>query len=219
MPSKLRLRYVFRPVVKLIAKGLSKIGVSPNFATIIMFAFAISSVIFLLFMPRPLNLVIFAILIFITGIMDGVDGAIARLTDKSTQFGGFFDSVMDRLSEFVIFFGLLIYCWNQKLWTLIDVKLIVLTSFLATLMISYMRSRAENFYRGDFDVGIMGRSERLFFLFISALIAYFYGYYNELLFLFMLLVIGTAIFRYIKISQQLKLRKNEVVKTQENSLN
>ncbi|HEY0088534.1 MAG TPA: hypothetical protein VGB37_06805, partial [Candidatus Lokiarchaeia archaeon] len=59
MPSKLRLRYIFRPFVKLIAKGLSKIGVSPNFATIIMFAFAISSVIFLLFFSRPLNLVIF----------------------------------------------------------------------------------------------------------------------------------------------------------------
>lgn len=201
MPSKLRVRYIFRPIVNLIAKGLSKIGVTPNIATFLMLIFAIFSFISLVFFY---NLLYFAIFIFITGIMDGCDGAIARLTNKSTKFGGFFDSIMDRFSEFIIFLGLLIFCWYQLLWNLIDMKLIIFISFLATIMISYTRSRAENFYKGDFDVGLMARSERLFYLMITSLIAFFYGFFNEFLFLFMWLLIGTAIFRYIKISKQIK---------------
>ena len=204
MPSKLRVRYIFRPLVNLIAKGLSKIGVTPNIATILMFIFAILSSISLVIFN---NLLYFAIFLFITGLLDGCDGAIARLTNKSTKFGGFFDSIMDRFSEFVIFFGLLIFCWMELLCNLIDMKIIVFLSFLSSLMISYMRSRGENFYKGDFDVGLMARSERLFYLFITSLIAFFYGFFNEFLFLFMWLLIGTAIFRYRKISKQIKMQE------------
>ena len=212
MPSKLRVRYIFRPIVNLIAKGLSKIGVTPNIATILMLIFAIFSFISLVFFY---NLLYFAIFIFITGIMDGCDGAIARLTNKSTKFGGFFDSIMDRFSEFIIFLGLLIFCWYQLLWNLIDMKLIIFISFLATIMISYTRSRAENLYKGDkknignFDVGLMARSERLFYLTITSLIAFFYGFFNEFLFIFMWLVIGTLIFRYEKISKQIKEQESK----------
>ena len=201
MPSKLRVRYVFRPLVNLIAKGLSKIGVTPNIATVLMLIFAILSSISLIIFN---NLLYFAILILTTGLLDGCDGAIARLTNKSTKFGGFFDSFMDRFSEFVIFLGLLIFCWEQLLWNFIDMKIVVFLSFMTSLMISYMRSRAENFYKGDFDVGLLARSERLFYLFITSLIAFFYGFFIEFLFLFLFLLLGTAIFRYIKISKQIK---------------
>ena len=206
MPSKLRVRYIFRPLVNLIAKGLSKIGVTPNVATILMLIFAILSSISLIIFN---NLLYFAIFILITGIMDGVDGAIARLTNKSTKFGGFFDSIMDRFSEFIIFLGLFIFCWDQILWNLIDMKLIIFISFLATIMISYIRSRAENFYKGDFDIGLMARSERLFYLMITSLIAFFYGFFNEFLFIFMWLVIGTAVFRFLKISNQIKEQESK----------
>ncbi len=210
MPSKLRVRYIFRPLVNLIAKGLSKIGVTPNIATILMLIFAIFSFISLVFFY---NLLYFAIFIFCSGIMDGVDGAIARLADKSTKFGGFFDSIMDRISEFIIFLGLFIYCWDQLLWNLIDMKLIIFISFLASIMISYTRSRAENFYKGDFDVGLMARSERLFYLMITSLIAFFYGFFNEFLFIFMWLVIGTGIFRFHKLSFLIKENERDKLKS------
>jgi len=201
MPSKLRLRYIFRPLVKIIAKGLNKIGVTPNIATILMFICSILSLISLVFFQ---NLLYFAVLVFITGIMDGCDGAIARMTNKSTKFGSFFDSFMDRLSEFVIFFSLLFFCWEEILCDIIDMKIIIFISFLASLMISYSRTRAENFYMGDFDIGLMARSERLFYLVLSSIFSYFYGFFNELLFLFMWLVIGTALFRFLKINHQIK---------------
>jgi phosphatidylglycerophosphate synthase len=205
MPSKFRLRYIFRPLVKLIAKGLSKIGVTPNIATIIMFCFAILSFFFLVFIQ---SLLLFSIFVFITGIMDGCDGAIARLTDKSTKFGGFFDSIMDRFSEFVIFLSLLVYIWDEELWNVIDMKVVVFLAFWFSIMISYLRARASNILNGDFDIGLMARSERLFFLVISSLIAFYFGFFNVFLFLFMWLVLGTLIFRFMKINKQIK--ENEV---------
>ncbi|TFG23559.1 MAG: CDP-alcohol phosphatidyltransferase family protein [Promethearchaeota archaeon] len=207
MTSKFRLRYIFRPLVNLIAKALIKLRVTPNIATIIMLLFAIFSLISLVFLQ---NLLFFAILIFFTGIMDGCDGAIARITDKSTAFGGFFDSVMDRISEFVIFLALLIYTWDQLLWDMIDMKIIIFFTFLGTLMISYIRARAENFFKekpqnANFDIGLMARSERLFYLFITSIIVYLLNaFFNELLFLFMWLVIGTALFRFLRIKKQIK---------------
>jgi len=171
-----------------------------------MFFFAILSAISLILFS---SLLFFAIFIFITGIMDGIDGTIARLTGKSSSFGGFFDSIMDRFSEFIIFFGLMVFCWDKMLWNLFDMNLIVTIAFLGSIMISYIRARAYVFFKGDFDIGLMARSERLFYIFITMLIAFFFGFMNELLFVFMWLVIGTAIFRFVKINKQIKKEVNE----------
>lgn len=201
MASKFRLRRIFKPLVKSVAIFLSKVGVSPNLATFIMLSFSIFSFAALVFFS---NLLLFSILVFVTGFFDGVDGAIARIKGKATIFGGFFDSVMDRMSEFAIFFALLFYCWNRFLWGIIDMKIIVFVSFLSSIMISYLRARAEVFFKGDFDFGLMARSERLFYLVITMLIANFYGYVNEFLFVFMLLVLATAFFRYFKIAKLIR---------------
>ncbi|MHA1489365.1 MAG: CDP-alcohol phosphatidyltransferase family protein [Promethearchaeota archaeon] len=204
MPSKFRVRYLFRPLVELLAKGLNKIGITANVATIIMLSFSILSFISLVFF---MNLFYFGIFIFLCGIFDGIDGAIARLNNKSSQWGAFFDSTMDRMSEFVIFLALLLFCFEDLLWNLIDMKLVIFISFFCSLMISYSRARGENFLKkkkGDFDIGLMARSERLFYLFITSIIAFFFNFLNEFLFIFMWLVIGTAIFRFLKINKYIK---------------
>ena len=207
MASKYRLRCIFKPFVKLVAKCLIKIGVSPNLATTIMLSFSIISFILLVFLS---NLLLFSIFVFATGFFDGVDGAIAREQEKVTRFGGFFDSLMDRISEFVIFLALLIYNWNSALWGIFDMKIIILISFFSSIMISYLRARAEVFFKGDFDFGLMARSERLFYLVVTMLIANFVGYVNEFLFVFMLLVLATAFFRYFKIKYLIKEYENKM---------
>jgi len=201
MPSRFRLRYVFKPLIKLIAKALIRIRVTPNMATIIMVGISILCFVSLVIFR---NLLFFSIFVFITGIMDGCDGAIARLTNKSTKFGGFFDSFMDRLSEFIIFFGLFIFNFNEILWNFIDMNLVIFISFLISIMISYSRARAEIFFKGDFDVGLMARSERLFYIFITMILAFFYGFMKVFLFIYMWLVIGTFVFRIIKIYYEIK---------------
>ena len=49
------------------------------------------------------------LVIFGAGIFDMVDGRVARRINKVTVFGSFFDSVIDRYSDVVLFFGLLVY--------------------------------------------------------------------------------------------------------------
>ena len=66
-----------------------------------------------------------------------------------------------------------------------------------------------SFFKGDFDVGLMARSERLFYLVITMMIANFYGYANEFLFTYMLLVLITALFRYFKIAKLIKVCEKE----------
>ncbi|MFX1276078.1 MAG: CDP-alcohol phosphatidyltransferase family protein [Promethearchaeota archaeon] len=203
MPSKLRVRYIFRPLVKVIAHSLSKVGVTPNIATSIMLLFSIFSLFSLVFLS---NFLLFSILVFTTGIFDGVDGEIARLTNKSTKRGAFFDSTMDRISEFIIFMALLLFFWNEFLW-IIDMKLIIFISFLASIMISYTRARAENFCKDDFDIGLMARSERLFYLVVISFISFFYNYFKLFLFIFMWLVTLTALFRFIKFKKYIKKKE------------
>lgn len=201
MGSKFRIRYLFKPLVNLIARALIRIRVTPNLATIIMFCFSFLSFAFLLIFQ---NLLWFSIFVFITGIMDGCDGAIARLTNKSTKFGGFFDSFMDRFSEFFIFLGLFIFKKDQLLWNCVDMKIIIFISLVASLMISYSRARAEVFIKGNFDVGLMARSERLFYIVIISMFSFFYDFFDVFLFIFMWLVIGTFIFRVVYIYYEIK---------------
>lgn len=202
MPSKLRLRFIFKPLVSGLAKGLSKMGLkNPNVATCMMLVLSILSILFLIIFQ---NLLLFGIFVFLCGIFDGIDGAIARLNNRVSKSGGFFDSTMDRLSEFVIFLGLLFFCWNEMLWNIIDMKVILFSAFTFSLMISYTRARAATIYEGDYDIGLMARSERLFYLVITSIIAFFFGFFNEFLFSYMWLVLGTFIFRASKIDKQIR---------------
>ena len=66
MASKFRLRRIFKPIVKSVAKALNKIGVSPDLATIIMLCWSILSFITLVYFS---NLVLFSIFVFLTGFL------------------------------------------------------------------------------------------------------------------------------------------------------
>ncbi|MFO7796904.1 MAG: CDP-alcohol phosphatidyltransferase family protein [Promethearchaeati archaeon] len=204
MPSKYRLRYIFRPLIQILARALVKIKVNANMATGMMLFCSIISFIFLVFFR---NLLIFSIFVFLTGIFDGLDGAIARLNNKTDGFGSFLDSFMDRISEFIIFLALLIYFWDRILWKIIDMRLIIFISLVSSMMISYSRGRAETIIDADFDIGLMARSERLFYIFITMIISFFIGYEEHFIFIFMLLVVITALYRGIKIYYIIKKEK------------
>ena len=201
MPSKLRLRRVFRPLVVVLAKGLNKMGLSPNIATLFVLLLAFVSFVSITLFH---NLLIFAIFVFLTGLFDGIDGQIARLNNQSSNFGGFLDSVTDRISEFIIYLGFVFYLENDILWGIINMEIVVIVILVGSLMISYLRAKAEVLFKGDFDYGLMARSERLFYIFITMLISNYIGFVNEFLFIFMFLILGTGIFRFYKIKKMIQ---------------
>jgi phosphatidylglycerophosphate synthase len=104
----------------------------------------------------------------IGGAMDLFDGEVARRTERETQAGAFLDSNLDRLSDGICVLGL-IY------GGLVNYLLGFLILFLI-IMISYIRSRAENEGVNMKGIGFMERAERILFLLfaiIGELIFYF----------------------------------------------
>lgn len=93
---------------------------------------------------------------------DMFDGYIARLTGKATKSGAFFDSVMDRFSEGVVFLGLASY--YRSSWILYFVVL----GLVGSMMVSYTRARGEG-VGVDVKSGLMQRPERIVYLGVGSI--------------------------------------------------
>ena len=99
------------------------------------------------------------------GIFDMVDGRVARATGQVTTFGAFFDSVIDRYSDVVLYFGLLVYFARGNRFFYIVLTAVVMVS---SVMVSYTRARAESLIERC-KVGFMERPERIVLVILGAL--------------------------------------------------
>ena len=105
-------------------------------------------------------------LLLVAGIFDTLDGALARVTNKASVFGAFFDSTLDRIAEAGIGLGLLLYYsihHNASGTTLLYLVIV------GSLIISYARARAEGLHV-ECKVGLMARPERVIALAIGLLL-------------------------------------------------
>jgi CDP-diacylglycerol---glycerol-3-phosphate 3-phosphatidyltransferase len=107
------------------------------------------------------NLVLGGIMALVAGAFDMLDGAVARSTGKVTKFGGFFDSTLDRYSEAIVYFGLLIYLLNIDAGT--TAIALLFAAIIGSLMVSYTRARAEA-ADVNAEVGLFARPERIILL-------------------------------------------------------
>ena len=100
-------------------------------------------------------------LVLLGGFFDILDGRVARLSSLGSKFGAFYDSTLDRVSEIVVFLGLL-SLYNDYRLQLGDVGMIylIMLAMAGSLMISYTRARAEALGL-DCKVGLMPRAERV----------------------------------------------------------
>ena len=165
MPSRFRVRGIFRGLVMVIARPLAKAGASPDSVTYVSLLFALFAFISL---PLTQFQLLFGILVFITGLLDGVDGAVARLNESSSRSGGFTDSVIDKVAETLILAGIAIAFPTTTMFGL-SISMWALIAVFGWLMTSYTRARAESLGVTDLDIGLGGRSERLLTLVIFSL--------------------------------------------------
>ena len=107
-----------------------------------------------------------AIVLILAAALDMMDGALARLKDLTSSKGALIDSAADRVSEAVIFLGLLVFYINSDSPT--NVWLTYL-AMIGSFMVSYLRARGEGLGI-DCKVGIMTRPERVLVLTVSLLI-------------------------------------------------
>jgi phosphatidylglycerophosphate synthase len=136
------------PIVK-------KIPLSPNTLTITGFLVTVAAAFVI-----PQNLRLGGFLIFIGGVFDLLDGISARTNGKTTKFGAFLDSLLDRYSDAFIFLSLS-YCLAAKGNHM--GAFISLGTLVGAFLISYARARAEGLGESC-HTGIMERPERIILL-------------------------------------------------------
>ncbi len=172
---------------------LTFIGLVINIAAALLFGFASAD------NNQPLLFRWAAVVIIGAGIFDMVDGRVARATNQVTEFGGFFDSVVDRYSDVALFFGLLVYYARAHRFFYVVMVAIVMTS---SVMVSYTRARAECMIE-KCKVGFMERPERIVLIIIGAL----FNRMAPVLWVLAVLSTITVIHRILYTYQQTTLRE------------
>jgi phosphatidylglycerophosphate synthase len=114
------------------------------------------------FILHPLFGLVF---ICLSGLADVLDGQLARRLNRPSRFGAFWDSSLDRLADFFYLTGFWILFWGQKRQT--AASALIFLSLLFTLMISYVKARAEAL-GGVCDKGLMDRGIRTLYLIVWA---------------------------------------------------
>ena len=103
-------------------------------------------------------------IMIVANIFDFIDGKVAQLTGKVSEFGAFWDSTLDRFSDIALFLGLT-YLYATLRRT--DYVMIASLAMMFSIMTSYARARAESLIE-KCKVGFMERPERIVLLMIGA---------------------------------------------------
>ncbi len=105
------------------------------------------------------------LVVILAGLFDMLDGEVARVTRSETEFGAFYDSVIDRYSDIIILQGLMVhYAREQMLHYVVLVGVV----FMGAVLTSYARARAESLI-SSCKIGFMERPERIVLLIIGGL--------------------------------------------------
>ncbi|MEN3189590.1 MAG: CDP-alcohol phosphatidyltransferase family protein, partial [Atribacterota bacterium] len=164
-------RYINRPISTWISKYIliSK-NITPN--QISFFSFILSMIgAFFFFLGGYVNLLTGGILVQLSSIIDGCDGEIARLKFQTSDFGRWFDAVLDRYADGFLLFGL-----TYNVYFLRGNLLYLFIGFLAiigTFMNSYTADKYDGLMKRKTASGKhyfrVGRDIRIFIIFLGAM--------------------------------------------------
>ena len=181
-------KYV-NPIIELGAEFLLKLKLTPNNVTILALLLGISTSIFLYFDMQ----VVAVIVLWISGYLDAVDGAMARRSNSSSSFGTLLDIVSDRIVEvsIVLVLGIKFVDLRYNFIVLTACILMSMTIFLTVGALSEKKG-VKSFY---YQAGVAERSEG--FIFFSLMIL-FPSYLRIITNIFSILIIVTAIQRFLE---------------------
>lgn len=135
---------------------LSRLGVTPNMLTLLGFAGNVGAAV----LAADGRFLAAGIVMLAFSALDFLDGSLARATGRATPFGSVFDATMDRLSEAAVLFGLL---WYFSGLDAREEELLIFAAVVASMMVSYLRARAEVIGLKLRD-GLFTRTERVLLL-------------------------------------------------------
>ena len=131
----------------------------------------------------------YTVFLALSGLMDMLDGPVARATGKASPLGAFLDSFLDRVSDALLIVSLVNFGLD---WWLVTSLLV------ASLLTSYSRARAESLGVSLEGVGLVERSERMILLAATAvLLAVNFAVGFAVFILFLALSVETVAHRFI----------------------
>lgn len=155
--------------------SFSKLGLSANAWTLISIIPALAGFIALVYG----QLIPGALFFILSGFIDVIDGAVARVTGTASAKGAFLDGIIDRYVELMLYLGLLAYCTAFVPEIIIPhafwFALLIFGAFMPTFARAYADHRQVVTEPEDHKRmgGVMERAERLIVLFAGMFIAYF----------------------------------------------
>ena len=181
-------KYV-NPIIELGAEFLLKLKLTPNNVTILALLLGVSTSIFLYFDMH----IIAVTLLWVSGYLDAVDGAMARRSNSSSSLGTLLDIVSDRIVEvsIVLVLGLKFVDVRYNLIVLTVCILMSMTIFLTVGALSEKKG-VKSFY---YQAGVAERSEGFIFFSLMILIPSYLGIITNI---FSILIIITAIQRFLE---------------------
>lgn len=146
-----------------------RLGLTPNAVSGlgILLAF-ISATVYWGASSNVLMLVLAALFLLFSGFCDALDGALARSYGQTTVFGGFLDSLLDRYADAAVLTGIILGGFADFSWGLVAI--------VGSLLVSYVRARAEAVGVKMESIGIAERAERILILLVASLIALLWVY-------------------------------------------
>jgi len=103
------------------------------------------------------------VLLLVGALCDVLDGSMARLSGRSSTFGAFLDSTIDRYAELALFLGYAVFFAVERDPALVGVSM---AAAAGSMLVSYTRARAEGLGL-ECKVGLMERPERLVVLIVA----------------------------------------------------
>ncbi len=146
-----RLKAKVQSAIKTQAKAADKLGLTPNTISALGIVLALLSA--LAYTGGRQNLPWAVMLLLFSGYCDMLDGALARLCQKTSPLGGFLDSLLDRYADAAIYAGIMLGEMCTPQWGLI--------ALAGSLLVSYTRARAEAAGIKMESIGLAERAERL----------------------------------------------------------
>ena len=181
----------FKKIEIFTGKTFSKVGLTPNQYTLLSLFFVFLSFYFLI----KTNLILAAVFLILASILDFIDGAVARITERATKKGAYLDTICDRYVEGVILLGFLFlplssFIFPASIW--------IFLAFFGSLMTTYSKAAAKEkgLVTEELKLGLVDRSERLI-LITLAIIAGIFNFAFSLYLIIILAILSniTAIYR------------------------
>jgi CDP-diacylglycerol--glycerol-3-phosphate 3-phosphatidyltransferase len=143
-----------RALAQRIVRPLLRTPVTPNTITTIglLFAFLVACLV------GDGYLLAGGLVLALSSVTDIADGALARARDMVTEYGAFYDSMLDRIGETAIGLGIIVYYINHG--HAMEGSILTYLGITGALMVSYARARAEGLGL-ECKVGFMARPERI----------------------------------------------------------